>query len=574
MTYWERRQAEAMVGYMQTAEDAAAEIARAYEASAAYMNGQLEGIFQRFAGQYGLSDASARRILRQVKDLRSLDSLRSAVEASGENADELLAEMNSPAYAARMRRWEDMQESLDDVMRNVYGYERGQNEACYRDIAGRAYTDTIEGVEEQVGFGFSFAQVNPEEIDTVMNTPFLGANYSQRIWGNTQAVADSVREELLVGVMTGKSEREMAQAITERFGVGASNARRLIRTESAFVSGEMQARAYEECGAEKYEFVAVLDMRTSEICQKLDGKVFELKDKEVGVNYPPMHPYCRSTTIIHLDDDVEEELEGRRIARNPETGRNEYVPADMTYEEWEADQREQYGDEAINQARREAATSRYTPSNQEQFERYRNVLGNRAGNTFEEFMDIKYNRPEEWADLKRRYRVVNSYEMNAGSMTPEQIYDLDRDAFHTKQEFTGKARRQANMAIMELDGEVYYGNSQANGMTDAAYYNFQGDRLRLVLQTKDPLFTTTVVGSHLRDIDSEAKLLEYAARIAQDGQPHTINLLSEKCMCESCRGVLQQFEGMFPNVQINVVSNRADRAATNRNRPWFYRGRR
>ena len=146
-----------------------------------------------------------------------------------------------------------------------------------------------------------------------------------------------MREQMLIGVMTGKSQRQMAQEITERFGVGASNARRLVRTEAAFVSGEVQARAYEECGADKYEFVATLDTRTSKICQELDGKVFETKDRQVGVNYPPMHPYCRSTTIIHLDDETMDELESRRIARNPETGLNEYVPGDTTYPEWAAE---------------------------------------------------------------------------------------------------------------------------------------------------------------------------------------------------------------------------------------------
>lgn len=341
MGYWENRQADLMYGYMQSAEDAAAEIARAYEAAAAYTRQEIEKIFQRFTGQYGLSDAAARRILRNVRDLRSLDSLRSAVEASGENADELLAEMNSGAYAARMSRWEDVQASLDDVMQRVYRYEQQVSSECYRGVVQQSYLDTIAGVQEQVGFSFSFAEINPEEIDTVMNTPFLGRNYSQRIWNNTQAVADSVREEMLVGVMTGKSQRDMARDITERFGVGASNARRLVRTEAAFVSGEAQAKAYEECGADKYEFVATLDLRTSEVCQELDGQIFELKDKQVGVNYPPMHPYCRSTTIIHIDDEVEQGLEGRRIARNPVTGRNEYVDASTTYEEWAEGQGEE-----------------------------------------------------------------------------------------------------------------------------------------------------------------------------------------------------------------------------------------
>ena len=74
-------------------------------------------------------------------------------------------------------------------------------------------------------------------------------------------------------------------------------ARRLVRTESAFVSGEVTAQAYEEAEITKYRYVATLDLRTSEICRELDGQEFAIKDRKVGVNYPPMHPWCRLTTI-------------------------------------------------------------------------------------------------------------------------------------------------------------------------------------------------------------------------------------------------------------------------------------
>lgn len=60
-------------------------------------------------------------------------------------------------------------------------------------------------------------------------------------------------------------------------------------------------------------------------------------------------------------------------------------------------------------------------------------------------------------------------------------------------------------------------------------------------------------------MDSEAKLFEYAADIAKDGKEHTINMLSEKCMCDSCLGVMKQFKEKYPNVTVNVVSNKKER---------------
>lgn len=74
-------------------------------------------------------------------------------------------------------------------------------------------------------------------------------------------------------------------------------------------------------------------------------------------------------------------------------------------------------------------------------------------------------------------------------------------------------------------------------------------------------------------MDSEAKLFEYAADIAKDGKEHTINMLSEKCMCDSCLGVMKQFKEKYPNVKVNVVSNKKERNEKNKGKPWENRER-
>ena len=76
----------------------------------------------------------------------------------------------------------------------------------------------------------------------------------------------------------------------------------------------------------------MLDMKTSDICQELDNKVFLEKDRQVGVNAPPMHPFCRSTTAPVID---EEFLTSRR-AKNPKTGEYDEIPPEMNYKQWKA----------------------------------------------------------------------------------------------------------------------------------------------------------------------------------------------------------------------------------------------
>lgn len=238
----------------------------------------------------------------------------------------------------------------------------------------------------------------------------------------------------------------------------------------------------------------------------------------------------------------------------------------MTYAEWY----KKYVEGDPDVLAQEKAEKNYS-SDKKQYERYKEILGKDAPKTFAKFQDMKYNDSEKWDELKKKYRVVNSYEANAGEMPPDKIYELDDKAFHTKQLFTGKARKQANIAVMEIDGNIKCANSQTDNIESTSYINYRGDKSLLILKAEAPQFKTYKVGSHSRDVDSEAKLLEYAATIVKDGKSYTINLLSEKCMCDSCLGVLQQFRDKYPDVTINAVSNKKERAEKNKNKSWAYR---
>ncbi len=59
--------------------------------------------------------------------------------------------------------------------------------------------------------------------------------------------------------------------------------------------------------------------------------MFELKKRQVGENYPPMHPNCRSKTRAYMGEEIEKTL--KRRARNPVTGKNEII-GNMSYKEW------------------------------------------------------------------------------------------------------------------------------------------------------------------------------------------------------------------------------------------------
>ncbi|MDU6559025.1 MAG: minor capsid protein [Streptococcus sp.] len=332
--YWTKRKANLIYEQMDKAERQADKFDEIYKQSKAYLDKQINKVFDKFQRDYGLSERDAQQVLKNMKEQKDLNELRKVLEArpNDPNIQRLLADLDSPAYAYRMKRLERLNDDLDRMRESIYRSEKSGSDAFYSDLMKDSYYKATFDLQQQTGLAYSFSDLPETEIKRLRGLKWTGEAYSDRIWENTGALASSVKDELLVSLMTGRSVRDTSQEIAERFGVGQNKARRLIRTESAFFHNQMELLSYEDAEITKYKFVAVLDRRTSHICQEHDNKVYDTDKAVPGVNYPPLHPWCRSTTIAHDEDIDYSKLERR--ARNPKTGKVEYVPADMTYNEW------------------------------------------------------------------------------------------------------------------------------------------------------------------------------------------------------------------------------------------------
>lgn len=323
-----------MYHYMQSAEETSKEISKVYHKASLVLSNEMDKIFERFVTKHKLSEDDARKLLTSIKDKTSLEEIKAELRkgATGSDKRELLAELESPAYAYRLNRLEDKQQQIDNLMNTVYNQEKALSTDHYKELMGESYNRSMYEIQRQAGIGYSFDKLDSKTIDNMLKSKWSGANYSSRIWNNTQKLADSLKTELIIGLLTGEREADISKNLMFQFASGANNARRLVRTESCHIANEMDMKAYKESGIDTYVFVATLDLRTSAICASLDGKRFKVKDQQPGVNAPPMHPWCRSTTICDISD--EELSQMKRRSKNPVTGKSELVPANMTYEEW------------------------------------------------------------------------------------------------------------------------------------------------------------------------------------------------------------------------------------------------
>ena len=336
---------------MDKAEKQADQFDKVYQEAKTYLDKEVNKIFDKFQRDYGLSQVEARQVLKNMKDKKNLNELRKVLEArpNDPNIQRLLADLDSPAYSFRMKRLERLSDDLDRMRESIYHSEKTGSDTFYSDLMKDSYYKATFDLQQQTGLAYGFSGLPESEIKHLQSFSWVGdgSTYSTDIWKNTEKLTSSIKDELLMSLMTGRDTRETAQAIAERFDVGQNDARRLVRTESAFFHNQMELLSYEEADIEKYIFVAVLDKRTSRICQEHDNQVYD-RDKAVpGVNCPPMHPWCRSTTVAYDEDADYSKL--KRRARNPETGKTELVPADMTYKEWYSKYVAKDGEKVYNQ---------------------------------------------------------------------------------------------------------------------------------------------------------------------------------------------------------------------------------
>lgn len=182
------------------------------------------------------------------------------------------------------------------------------------------------------GIKTDFKILNNRLIESVVNTNWVNENFSERIWKHNKQLLKEIRGILTSAVASKNINTDkMSRLLGKRMKVNFSNAKRLVRTETNFVLNQGTLESYKDAGLKKYQFIATLDKRTSAICRKLDNKIFLVKDMKAGVNYPPMHPNCRSTTIPYFDED--------KINRNIRVARDHNdkginIPADMDYTAW------------------------------------------------------------------------------------------------------------------------------------------------------------------------------------------------------------------------------------------------
>ena len=300
--YWEERQVKREAKAFSKIQDVEKEYKIALEKAKQNINKELSRIGTTYMKDNNLNYHDALKLLKGddykvwKKDLHDyMSEYNKLLKTAPLEAKKLFLEIETLSARSRMSHLDSLRAQIDMELIEVLS---DINETTKNTLTS-IYRDTYTEVTKDLGVNVI---VSPEKIKTVLDKPWSGSNFSQRLWSNTDKLAQTVKQEIVNGMIQGINLKTMTKRVSERFETAKKNdVERLLRTEVNYVLNQATLDGYKEAGIEKYEFSATLDSRTSQICSELHGEIFEIKNVAVGLNYPPMHPRCRSTTKPIID---------------------------------------------------------------------------------------------------------------------------------------------------------------------------------------------------------------------------------------------------------------------------------
>lgn len=286
--YFEKRAEKRMEDAHRKANRPVAKISRAYNRS----KGRLEDDIKRILGNVDKLDNTLRKehlrtFINNEEYQRTFIAYQTATDPIVKARLQRLLKENAAAY--RIRRKEAMIEAIerekllmtDIILNNTKDHLQ----------------DTYKGIMKDLGMN----RPNTKRIEQVLKEEWSGTNYSKRIWHNQEVLGKQIEKEMFDQFLSGKSYREMSKSLNDLSNVGLHVCDRLVRTETSYVVNTAELDDSKRRGILAKKFEATLDKRTSKVCRDHDQRIIPIDKIKIGVNAPPLHPYCRS----HLSDMLE-----------------------------------------------------------------------------------------------------------------------------------------------------------------------------------------------------------------------------------------------------------------------------
>lgn len=297
-SYWLKRSEELDKVATKVEKEVMKELSALYRDAFRSIEKEVNDFMMKYAVDHKLDYATVTQMLTPI-DLaeynQKIEELYAMYRDTG--SEYIKIEIDRLNARAKITRLQALQDAINVELTKV----THEYQMTLEDTLIGLFTEQYKEVSELLGI--MAPVINREAIKTIIEYPYAGKMFSDRIWDNKDALVKHIKQNLTAGIIRGDSIQKMARQLKKDLNVLYYQAERLVRTETNYAMNQGHLKGYEDSGVvEKYEFLAAIDSRTSKLCKNQNGKVYKLSDAVVGVNFPPLHPHCRSTVVPVLED--------------------------------------------------------------------------------------------------------------------------------------------------------------------------------------------------------------------------------------------------------------------------------
>ena len=397
--YWDERFLLLNEMLLQQGEEYAQNAARAYMLAMLEIEKDINHFYARFANENSMTYQQAKQLLTSEQRQAFQMELEEYIAYGQQNNldDVWIKKLENASTVHRITRLQAIQYQLQQQVEKLEAQKIKGITETLKNIYKEGYYRTAYEIQKGTGIGQAFSKIDENKIDKVLARAWApdGKNFSERVWGTdrTQLIYQ-LQTRFTQGIIRGEGSQKIIKDMSKALYSSRKATERLVLTESAFVASASRKDTYENLGVKQYKVLATLDIKTSEMCRKLDGKVFDLKDYKIGLTANPFHPRCRSTTVPNIDSKYIQNQQ--RAARNKE-GKTYYVPSDITYEQWHKTYVEADPEWLLQEKKHQNKNA-----DKKQYEQYKAVLGKKEVGSFDNFQNMKYGDSEKWENLKQK----------------------------------------------------------------------------------------------------------------------------------------------------------------------------
>ena len=257
---------------------------------------EIEKFYARYAVDNKMTHAEAKQYLTDKERREFKHVTLERFHEMALNPDTPTPLLDALSYRHRISRKEALLAEIERLTAELYGKPDGIHDKVTEALSDVYIKGKIHQAKNLANFGIIEKPIlGVDAVKHKMGSNWSGKTFSTNVWGHEEATYKAISDILNKGLTGGWSIDRMARALSERTGVAYHRADTLVRTETTFYNNLATLDTIKELGGDHYEIVAVLDSRTSEICQSENHKVYSVKEYEPGRTAPPFHVRCRST---------------------------------------------------------------------------------------------------------------------------------------------------------------------------------------------------------------------------------------------------------------------------------------